>query len=201
MDRYDLYRQAEKTGKCELCGWRDGEGVRVCYYDKDFGALTHQNSIEGAKLHMTESQRELVDSFESTIYGVMDSKTRLDVKCYLEDKARIKKDAILGRVWDLGVYFSAEKYKTKSEVVEAWIKYEDLEKYLKDGYKIVRTHKESNAKGSIFEDFRGERITYDLKKPHCCGGFAVYVAPYHIKCSKCDEEVRLWEFGIAYDVG
>ena len=40
-----------------------------------------------------------------------------------------------------------------------------------------------------------------IKKPHICGGFGELKFPYHIRCSKCGEEIRLWEWGVAYDTG
>jgi len=202
MDGYDFYRQAEKTGKCELCGWKDGDGVKTCYYDPEIGFVVHQNSIEAAKTQMTESQRSLVDSYESAVYSVMKADLCDVVKSYLKRIAVVDNEALLGKSWRIGgCLYPMGKYKTREEVAEAWIgKKRCLEEYLRQGCKIIRMRREEK-KDTIFKNFEHDIVTYDVQKPHCCGGFAKYVDPYHIKCSGCDEEVKLWEFGIDYDVG
>lgn len=57
---YKLHQQAKQTdGPCEVCGWRDGDGVRTCFYSAELGAVTHQNSEAGAEATMTPAQRSL----------------------------------------------------------------------------------------------------------------------------------------------
>jgi len=202
MDRYDLYKQAERTGKCSLCGWKDGDGVKMCYYDSDIGAVTHQNSMEAAKSQMTQSQRSLVESYESAVYSVMHNDLCNVVKAYLKRIAKVENETLLGKSWKIGgCLYPMGKYKTREEAAEAWIGSKRcLENYLSQGCKIIRSRRE-DKEDTIFEDFEFDIITYDVQKPHCCGGFAKYADPYHIKCSGCDEEVKLWEFGIHYDIG
>jgi len=197
MSKYEVFKKAKEIGGCGLCGWKDGDGVKVCYYDEELGVLKHENSIDMAKSKMTTSEKSLYESYESYIHGVMRKKTREKVKAYLI--GLVKEDKEWG--WRLGCsLYSRKKYKTKEEVADAWIGSGNLEDYLKAGYAIKRSRTEEN-KGTLFENFNSRIVTYDLQRPHTCGGFAEYVAPYHIACSKCEEEIRLWEFGVDYDVG
>jgi hypothetical protein len=43
-----------------------------------------------------------------------------------------------------------------------------------------------------------------VQKPHGykgCQSRVEYVGPYHMRCNKCGAEVKLWEWGVDYDVG
>jgi len=53
-------------------------------------------------------------------------------------------------------------------------------------------------------DDSGEWVSYmtHVYPPHSCGkGRGQHAGPYHIRCTGCSEEVKLWEFGVDYDVG
>lgn len=44
---YDQSRAAQAAGgPCPICGWKNGDGVRVCFcfYNNEIGAVSHQNS-------------------------------------------------------------------------------------------------------------------------------------------------------------
>ena len=68
-----------------------------------------------------------------------------------------------------------------------------LECELTDSYIIVPNEELEREFGEV-----------ELQKPHgyCgCNGVGKYANPYHVKCTKCDTEVRLWEWGVDYDIG
>ncbi len=45
QEKYALYQDAQKRGgPCPICNWKDGDGVRTCFYSKEVGIVTHQNS-------------------------------------------------------------------------------------------------------------------------------------------------------------
>ena len=49
---------------------------------------------------------------------------------------------------------------------------------------------------SLFEAYSAPGL-----KRHTCGGMPHLEAPYHIACTGCGVEVKLWEHGVDYDVG
>ncbi len=67
-----------------------------------------------------------------------------------------------------------------------------LDQARKDGYVVVYPKELENP-------FMDKYVT--VQKPTKSGGLGVFVGPYHFKDSKTGEEVRLWEWGIDYDVG
>ncbi|MBO3801789.1 MAG: hypothetical protein JTT12_05675 [Candidatus Brockarchaeota archaeon] len=87
---------------------------------------------------------------------------------------------------------------------------------LSEGYWIDLCHhdfkdkqKEYIKKYHIAPDDRGNKDTVSVwvQVPHVtrskklCRGEVRFVAPYHFKCYVCGTELRLWEWGISYDVG
>lgn len=63
--KYDIYRAAQDTGgPCPICNWRDGDGVRTCFYDSEYGVVKHQNSMAAAKRTMSEVQVEVLEAGE-----------------------------------------------------------------------------------------------------------------------------------------
>jgi len=196
-EKWRLHKEAERSGFCPLCGWKDGDGVKVCYYSQELGAVTHRNSWNWVMSQMTESQRSLVKSYDSHQCGVMDEKTCNLVKRHLSKLVRIKESGFK-KQWQIGcVVFSFDKYKTPDEVAEAWIgNRRSLERYLSQGYKVLEVEKQECKKGTAYEGLGRESIyIYTVQKPHLCGGFARFAGPYHFICPKCKEEVKLWEFG------
>jgi len=198
-EKWECYSNTRKLGFCPLCGWKPGEGIKTCYYSSEIGAVIHQNSDEDAKRLMTESQRSLIKSYDSYRCGVMSEKTCDEIKAYL-----IKLVKKIGTDWEIGnMLFSQGKYNNPEQVAEAWIgNKRSLEKYLSEGYEILK--EEIFVKTSfrqIYDHFKGKIIQYEMRIPHTCGGYGKYLGPYHIGCSGCKEEVKLWEFGIDYDIG
>lgn len=201
VNRWELYQDAKKTGRCLNCGWQDGDGVKVCYYDKKTGAITHENSREYMLSQMTPSQRSLLESYDSSIFLVYDDASLELMRPRLLSLVRFE-DTAIGKKWRIGAsIFDYDKYHTKEEVVEAWLKGKtNLDELLEQGWEIRSKEPEIGGDNSIF---RGLEITkYSLQKPHVpCGGFGRLLTPYHIICSRCKEEVKLWEFGVDYDIG
>lgn len=70
LDRYQLYTEGKKAGLCLNCGWKDGEGTRTCYYDKEVGAVVHENSW-----NYVLSQRSLIESYDSLRSSVYDEES------------------------------------------------------------------------------------------------------------------------------
>lgn len=201
-EKWKLHKQAEKSGFCPLCGWKDGNGTKVCFYSKELGAVTHSNSRKWVMSQMTESQRSLVESYESYESGVMDEEICDLVKKHLTKQVIVNVD--MEKRWQIGLcVYDFNRYKTPEEVAEAWIgDRRSLERYLSQGYQIVEAKREKCEKGTVFEGLGRENIyVYAVQKPHICGGFGKFAGPYHFFCPKCKEEVKLWEFGVDYDIG
>ena len=190
-DAYEKYKEARRTGgPCEVCGWRDGDGVKACFYSPDLGAVTHQNTEAGAMLSMTEEQRSLfrlrqkllyidADLREKSIRWVahqrgepLDSEFMVDYRKQQETPPLA--DEPLYRDWVRG---------------EWWVPAKDIPEHLR---------------GPVRQSKYGIKTSYmvHVYEPHPdCGGIQVFVGPYHFMCSKCGAEVRLWEHGVDYDIG
>jgi len=50
---------------------------------------------------------------------------------------------------------------------------------------------------SLFEAYSAPGVS----RAHTCGGMPFLRSPYHIACTGCSVEVKLWEHGVDYDVG
>lgn len=205
-EKWELYQQGKKTGHCPLCGWRDGDGIKTCYYSRETGATTHENSWEWVLSQMTPSQKSLQESYGSIVTGVMDENTCNDLHRHLITKVTLEEDELRPiskkKEWRIGAtVWDTDKYKTPEEVAEAWIGAKrSLERYLAKGYVIRREYTEEPREKTVFYEFKSFK-RYDMQKPHTCGGFGSFLGPYHVGCTKCPEEVKLWEFGIDYDIG
>lgn len=194
----EIHFDAKKTGYCKVCGWHDGDGVQTCYYDSEMGAMHHENSMESFFSKLTESQKILYESyhsFKSKVYDkISENKMRKRISKLI--KLDGKENS-----WVVGnCYYSLDNFKTKTEAVEAWLEdRKGLSKLLGNGYIVLRKYVQKETKGSLGE---GLFITsYAIQKPHTCGGFGRFAGPYHIECSGCNEEIKMWEYGIDYDIG
>ena len=251
-EKRKLFYEAKATGKCRLCGWGDGDGTKVCYYDPELGAMVHENSMEVAMALMTPSQRSLLESYDSGKYAyVSKEKLKEDIeRAVLRAHIRIREledeiKELEARLRDLMNIKTEEewvRYRVKIGIVlmirlepyidhiKRWLdakrrnitafrKYiemqmaepEALLDYMIKGDAVIINNRltmldEAEDEGyfvvypdQLEKPFLGKMVW--VQKPHLCGGFGRFIAPYHIGCTKCNEEVRLWEFGIDYDVG
>ena len=57
-----------RTGACSLCGWREGDGVRECYYDERLGSVQHGNRYPTG---LTEEQAALYGAYEHPLSGTL----------------------------------------------------------------------------------------------------------------------------------
>jgi len=199
--------------------------------------------VEVTMATMTESQRSLLESYESGKYAYVSKKAlREDIEEAIEnmyEKIRIEEQEIEEYESNL------REIKSLKDIKRRGWRYTSYEDFVNSIKKLIEWRKrnitaykkyiemqriESDAVLK-FVSKRGElvirRITtvYDaedegylvvsseelekpllgklvwVQKPHLCGGFGKYIGPYHIGCTKCDEELKLWEHGIDYDLG
>lgn len=68
----------------------------------------------------------------------------------------------------------------------------------KDGKK---THTHTQFFGPQSDDGTIWVHTHKVHGYNGCDGIGEFEGPYHISCSKCKTELRLWEWGVDYDVG
>ena len=211
---YQQHKEAQRTGgPCEVCGWKDGDGVKVCFYSPELGAVTHQNTDAGAMATMTPEQRGLYQLRHALLY----------IDADLREKA-------IGRVaWQTAQRRARwerdnpdEPFKTDADgrpVSDG----EFLTKYREEQEALPLATSEPYSGWVLWpwwipaddtpEDLLGQTMTrgngklYTAYRVHCgephpgCGGVQIHLGPYHIGCSKCGTEVKLWEHGIDYDIG
>lgn len=186
---YDLYQQAKQTGgPCEVCGWRDGDGVKTCFYSAELGAVTHQNSDAGAALTMTPAQRSLFRLRMVTAFASEAHRAQCMADVDARHRAQHKAHDAAGYAYPFcvdadGHELSDDDWIANYAAREAKLPIATDEPYASwvwrpgDAYRVI-----------CFE-------------PHECGGIREFLGPYHFGCSGCDTEVKLWEHGIDYDVG
>lgn len=175
-ERFKLSRQAQKSGgPCPVCGWKDGDGVRTCFYSAELGAVTHQNSDAGAEATMTPAQRSLF-------------RLRM-VHAFASIEAR---EAHLAEV--------AAERQQRGKFAPGWTD-ADENAWLAD-YR-AQMEKYPLATDEPYCHWRQQPWQWlvECREMHECGGVQVFAGPYHFVCSGCDTEVRLWEHGIDYDIG
>ncbi len=202
-DKYDNFQQGQKLGHCLQCGWKDGDGVKECYYDSNVGSVTHQNSPQSVRAQMSPSQRSLYDSYNS-MKSVYSSEAALQFALRkaierLEDKINNPR-AILAFSDERKIVLAAQ-LKTTDRI----LKY-GLDPKAPGGVYFLPDQDETTLDAALKEGYVkvregiGDHVTVQF--PHeVCGGVGVFFGPYHIGCSKCAEEIKLWEFGVDYDVG
>jgi len=243
-EKRKLFYEAKATGKCRLCGWGDGDGTKVCYYDPELGPMTHENSMEVAMAAMTVSQRNLLESYDSGKHAYISKEMlREDIEKEIkrvykkirecekdiekfEQELRevrsledIKKRGWLYKTYEEFVNLKRRRIEGRKRDITAYKKYIEMQRaepnavldFLIKGEEVViknRLTAVENAENEGYfvvypeqleKPFMGKLVW--VQKPHLCGGFGKFIAPYHIGCTKCAEEVKLWEFGIDYDVG
>lgn len=186
---YDLYQKAKQTGgPCQVCGWRDGDGVKTCFYSVDLGAVTHQNSETGAEATMSPMQRSL---FKLRMIAAFASEAHRE-RCIADVAARHREQH---RAHDAAGYaYPFCRDPDGREVSDdEWIA-----NYAASQARTPIATEEPYASWIWRASDAYRVICYE---PHECGGTREFLGPYHFGCTGCDTEVMLWEHGIDYDVG
>lgn len=187
-NRYDLYQQAKESGgPCQVCGWRDGDGVKTCFVSPDLGAVTHSNSDAGAVATMTPAQRSLYGLRMATCFASEQHRAQ----CIADVGAKHRASHLAHEAAGYAYPFCMKDGREVSD--EEWI----------------ADYAASQAKTPLATDppfdswvWRpGDAYRVIACQPHECGGIQHFLGPYHFGCTGCDTEVRLWEHGIDYDVG
>jgi hypothetical protein len=209
-DRYRISRQAQKDGgPCPVCGWRDGDGVKVCFYSADLGEVSHQNSRRGAEATMTPAQISLSRLRSVFAFANADVRERYIAYIAWDHERRRQRDE--ARYPDVPFCVDAEGRPLTTEEWVARFRAEMEAKPLATDEPYCHWAQEPAwipvgdrpAELCGLVDGSG-RTAYNM---HChelhpgCGGTAEPVGPYHIRCTRCGVEVRYWEHGVDYDVG
>lgn len=218
-EKYALYQQANESGEpCEICGWKDGDGTRTCFSSNEIGIVKHQNSEQAVAALMTPEQRSLYLSRSELVF----ISEELREQSILQTQHQHLFDAERHRALNTGRPFTIRPDGT--EVTdEEWIaryranqatkglatdpKYAGWMhehwwvpvKYASTGYVIPEDLRgpQENRSGLVFTSY----MTH-VYEPHSCGkGHAYQITPYHYGCTGCSVEVKLWEFGVDYDMG
>ena len=194
---YERFQQAKVTGVCEECGWKDGDGATTCFYSRDIGAVTHTNSDAAVRAQMSESQRNLCDSYESSVLIYWDAESEL--LRWKGQAAKENKD----EAW-LQEKLTAERQREEKKLKGASLYAVDRPA---DSLFETWWWPEHTVPSEFWPSRRqpeGGWISYmvHVYRPHSCGkGHGTFRGPYHYGCTGCGEEVKLWEFGVDYDCG
>lgn len=188
-ERYDLYRQAKQTGgPCAVCGWRDGDGVRTCFYSSELGTVTHQNSEAGAALTMTPAQRSLFGLRMVTAFASEAHRAQCIADVAAKHRAKHQAHDAAGNAYPFCVDPDGREVPD-----DEWIA-----NYAASQAKLPIASEEPYASW-VWRACDSYRVI--CCEPHECGGIQEFLGPYHFGCSGCETEVRLWEHGIDYDIG
>lgn len=212
---YKISRQANETGTCELCGWQDGDGIKTCFYSSTLGAVTHQNSIEGATRTMTPEQASLVGLRSKLLYISAEAREKFlslqwlrTVEREKEHRLKSPQPFIMRDGQEIPIEQAHEEYCAKQRQgptaedypYRAWVQNEWWIIGTGTGYDNTPPDLVARSMTDKYGTWYAWMV--HCKEPHPnCGGIQVDVAPYHLRCSKCGVEVRLWEHGIDYDIG
>ena len=211
---YKMHKEAKRTGgPCEVCGWKDGDGVKVCFYSPELGAVTHQNTDAGAMATMTPAQRSLFGLGHALLYIDADLRERAIQRVAWDNTQRrqrweednpetpFRKDP-KGRAVSDAEFMAKYRAEQEDQPLATsepyagwihtpwWIPADDTPQDL-----LGRTA--TGKDGRLYLSYM-----VHCHEPHPdCGGVKVHLGPYHFGCSRCGVEVRLWEHGIDYDIG
>jgi hypothetical protein len=207
------------------------EAKGKAHYDKEFGLEVPGLTEEEARAFMPERLRALLDSLHSCKYAytsqaALDAARTEEKKQLKKDLRECRAEAeklrrelnaaktederrdLLGEIEDceteirnheklLKLYDEETDCTFDFSFVQEEVVIEDrkrvLERELTDGYIMVPDEQLEREFGEV-----------ELQKPHGyrgCNGVGRWADPYHVKCTKCDTEVRLWEWGVDYDIG
>jgi len=199
--KYEQYKEAEKTGLCPLCGWKDGQGVKECYSDPEVGPLLHQNSMDAYRRSLSPSQLSLDDSYNSIRPGVWKDEDVERMRQHLLGLVEEDNEGFGAPNWRIGCcLYSKKRNLTREDAVEAWLADKSgLGASLAQGCTIRSIESYELGEHTLWPGFTCEQFA--LQKPHDCGGFAYFSGAYHIRCNRCNCEIKMWEHGVDFDVG
>jgi len=173
---------------------------RFVYLSKDLMRQDFEKKIDYCRRKIEQAQEKIreVEKNLNEIKSLEDIKKRGWLYESYEEFVNRSKAIIKDAKKDIQAYEEAIKHmeKTGRPLTDFSIQ---------DGKLVIKheglTLEEAKRQGYIpvGKPFMGKLIW--VQKPHDCGGYGYFFRPYHIKCSKCDAEVRLWEWGVDYDVG
>ncbi len=163
---------------------------------------------------MTFMPRELASVIESEGSAKLGAMSREHIKMIIEE-AKANIDQIVAdaeTAWKIGSeeypsFFDKQKYPSKLSAITAWIrgwhKNRILEQLVREGYAVISeepTFKE-NKYSHPLSKIIAKYPMFFVQKQTLSGGFGIFVGPYCYRDSKTGKEVRLWEWGVEYDVG
>jgi hypothetical protein len=200
---YDRFLRSQKSGACEECGWKDGDGVKTCFYSSAIGTVTHEDSPQAVRARMSESQRSLLDSYDSYLLLPWDAESEiLDLRAAAAGRA----DEDGGEAW---IEFCLTRTPNlRPANFGKTVPHRYAVEY--DGWLTEPWWIPSQLRPPEFWPSRRRRwdlkdwISYEagVYRPHSCGqGHGQHRAAYHVYCTGCLEEVKLWEFGVDPDCG
>jgi hypothetical protein len=210
---YERFRAAKASGHCEECGWKDGDGVTTCFYSSIIGAVTHEDSPAAVAARMTESQRSLMESYESRLVYWDEESERLrhqaDAARYHNgDPAYVMRrmaepcQGLRGEEFPRYAHQSPEYSSHATWWIPARL---EERQFWPSRFRPAGTLVRYTDGGKHYEYTTAEdQISYmvHVHKPHSCGkGHGKFISPYHFGCTGCGEEVKLWEFGVDPDCG
>ena len=176
-----------RTGACSLCGWREGDGVRECYYDERLGSVQHGNRYPTG---LTEEQAALYGAYEHPLSGTLHYLSGEHRAQDIQEARERREQRFVESVADAQRFGwpppDREQYEGSLEAMaERMLQYPLL----------------SAVELQVLTVPHGEHQVYVFPPHPGCGGRPRYLAPYYIGCTGCSVEIKLWEHGIDYDVG
>jgi|SRR5579862_131681 len=220
-EKYALSRQAQKDGgPCPICDWEDGDGVRTCFYSSEVGIVTHQNSEKGIMAEMTPAQRHLYQLRQELVY-ISEEMREKAIELAAYDHHNYVERMLTQ---------NPNRYPTQDEhgnpiSEEAWIArnrarqeekplatdpqyYGWLQEYWwvpveRPGSGPIPLELRGPTKGTgTWDDILFTAYMTHIYEPHSCGkGHQYQKEPYHLACTGCRTEIKLWEHGVDYDMG
>ena len=145
--KFELSKKAQKVGgPCPICGWIEGNGVTVCYYDKDVGQVTHHNKYPAG---LNAKQKTLYDCYNDTLNAhlvyIDEAARRRDIRQYLKDRIE---------AWNCGnILCSIDEEK---DTRRKWIAEAKREQTLQDISDNNFTFKIWQGSGGSFRDKSGK---------------------------------------------
>jgi hypothetical protein len=197
QEKFAISRRAQKSGgPCPLCQWKDGDGVKVCFYSHELGEVSHENSEAAVEASMTPSQRSLYQSYNSMHdnFEHMHDHTNCVMGSdeYGHDTG-----------WKVPHTCGGAVQQRRNDTTGQFYWYCPGCGVTDEGNGLAVFSREmlwSHKHPAIDHSLCKQDGTY-WKLPHSCGGFGTFAAAYEIACTRCSERVRLWEHGVDYDIG
>jgi hypothetical protein len=211
-EAYERFQLASTSGHCDECGWEDGDGVTTCFYGSVIGAVTHQDSPAAVAARMTDSQRSLMESYESRLVYWDEESERLiheaDAARYHHPPEWVAQQiakplkSLQGQEFPRYAHQSPDYSNHKVWWIPARLQEREFwpSRFRPAGTVVRYTDAGKQYEYTTSED----QISYmvHIYKPHSCGkGHGKFIAPYHFGCTGCGEQVKLWEFGVDPDCG